>query len=705
MGSSTAAADPAAIAHATERPQTVRTEWIVAAAVVLGLAVIVVLRAILPLRYAVVLGAGVVWSLVPGYFIARGLYGRQPGVAFASLLIGGVWGSAFSSLTLLALWVAGFRGGWIIVAAPILAMPVALIVRPLGGQLDLPRFGRADLLAVCLLLLLVPLVVGRPFARVGVDLPDGRAYRAYFTADFIWRMAVTAEVSKGDVPPRNQFYLDDPLRYYWLQDLLGAVQYRSHTLPVRLDRILLVHSVVLDVVFVAFLYALTRQLVTSRVAAVAGCAGAVLFTSFEGAERLWYHWRHAIPLDAIQNNAIRNVNIDAVENWYYGALKIDGLQRLLWYQPQHAMGYAAGLSALLCATQARDIGRFGTMLWIGALLACSLLLSTFAALMLTSMVAIYVGVRLLKEGRPRALVTAAAGAAIPLALGLGVATALQYADRSESLIQLGLNPAATHGVIASLLLNFPMLAASFVGLWIAMRSDAPHADIFGVIVCVSALFYFFVDVIDHQHVYVGWRSGHFTFIASAALAGYALQELFRRGGRVRIVTAITAVLLAAAAVPTMAIDLYNTQDVANRSRGPSFRWTLVLPPEEIEALDWIRTSTPPDAIVQVEPFVRDTNTWAYLPAFAERRMAGGLPIGMVPLAKYQAASRRVRDIYTAADWRGAYDRATALRIDYLVVGPPERTAYPAFDAMVAAEPTYFVPVLRNGSISIYRLAR
>ncbi len=74
-------------------------------------------------------------------------------------------------------------------------------------------------------------VVGRPFARVGADLPDGRAYRAYFTADFVWRMAVAAELSKGDVPPRNQFYLDDPLRYYWLPHLLPAIQYRLQMPP------------------------------------------------------------------------------------------------------------------------------------------------------------------------------------------------------------------------------------------------------------------------------------------------------------------------------------------------------------------------------------------------------------------------------------------------------------------------------------------
>jgi uncharacterized membrane protein len=94
-----------------------------------------------------------------------------------------------------------------------------------------------------------------------------------------------------------------------------------------------------------------------------------------------------------------------------------------------------------------------------------------------------------------------------------------------------------------------------------------------------------------------------------------------------------------------------------------------------------------------------------VPAFAERRMAGGIPIGMVPLDKYLAASRRVKEIYEAGDWRTAYERAKALRIDYLMVGPPERSAYPALEPMLVAQPTFFQPVFHNGSVSIFHLAR
>src|SRR5215510_3186031 len=250
-----------------------------AAALVLSAAVLVCLRAILPLSSAFVLGGTVVWFTLPGVLIARTIYAKQPGASIGSWLFGGVLGHAFSSLALLGLWVVGVRSGWILLIAPLAACSVAFLVRPLAGRFTLPQFTRADVVAVLLLLLIVPLVVGRPFARVGADVPEGRTYRAYFTADFVWRMAVAAELAKGDMPPRNQFYLDDPLRYYWLPHLLPAIQYRLQAPPARLEQVLLVNSVVLDLVFVAFLYGLSRQLVSSPAAAVLGCVGAVLFTS------------------------------------------------------------------------------------------------------------------------------------------------------------------------------------------------------------------------------------------------------------------------------------------------------------------------------------------------------------------------------------------------------------------------------------------
>ena len=56
---------------------------------------------------------------------------------------------------------------------------------------------------------IVPLVVGLPFAHVGEITADGQDYRAYFTADYVWRRAVVIELAKGDVLPVNPYFSGD----------------------------------------------------------------------------------------------------------------------------------------------------------------------------------------------------------------------------------------------------------------------------------------------------------------------------------------------------------------------------------------------------------------------------------------------------------------------------------------------------------------
>jgi hypothetical protein len=681
------------------RPEEVRRRRWWPYALALAAALLVTFAGIAPLRLAALLCVLLAWFVLPGVVLARTLYRGHPGATGTSLLIGPVWGFALSSLVLLALWVAGVRQSVLLLGlAPLPAMLAAAAGGVLAGPLEPPRLGRRDLIAVLLVLLVVPVVVGRPYARVAADVPDGRAYRAYFTADFVWTMAVVAEVSKGDVPPRNQFLYNNDLHYYWLPHLLSAVEYRWLGTRLSLEALLLVNATLHGLAFVAFLYVFMRHFVTSAAAAALGTVGAVLFTSFEGLERLITHWRQGIPLELL-----RNVNIDAVTRWYYGALPVDGLQRVLLYQPQHhAMAYAVGLSTLLILVRARDVGRPRLMLLVGSLLGAAVLLSAFSAIMLTVMAALYVLVRLVAAGRWRAILPGALAGALPLAAAVAIAFALKYVDRSGSVAEFIANPMAFTRTGFALFLSFgPMLILGAAGLVVGVFRRAPGVLVLGIMLLVSFLFYFFVNVRDHQYVYVGWRAGHFIFIAFAALAAFALQQAWEARRAVRIMVVAIAGLLALAAVPTAAIDLYNTQDIENRSLGPSFFWTTVLTHEELEALEWIRRWTPPDAIVQVEPHVRQNFTWTYVPTFAERRMAAGLPLSMVPLSRYEAGSRRVREVYAAPDAQESHGLARRLSIDYLVVGPPERAAYPELEARLDARPDLFRPMFRNGQMRIY----
>ena len=275
-------------------------------------------------------------------------------------------------------------------------------------------------------------------------------------------------------------------------------------------------------------------------------------------------WQDGIPL-----NGLRALNIDAISNWKFGALKVDGLHRVLLYQPQHVTAWAVSLSALVVLRQARDNGRLGVNAFAGLLLASALLVSSFIAVMVGSVTAIYQGITLIARRRWGAVVVAAVAGAVPVGFAVLVANRLQYVDRSGgAVVYVGsLNPVAATRPWLGIFLSFgPMLIAAGIGALAGLWQRAKDLAVFGLIVGVGFFFYFFVGVVDHQHAYVGWRAGHLLFIAFAPLAGFAWQELRAVRGWTRGLTAAVATLLALAAAPTTVIVLYNTQDTDSQGR-------------------------------------------------------------------------------------------------------------------------------------------
>ena len=142
------------------------------------------------------------------------------------------------------------------------------------------------------------------------------------------------------------------------------------------------------------------------------------------------------------------------------------------------------------------------------------------------------------------------------------------------------------------------------------------------VLALCGVFYFLVDLPDSPNS-IGWHAAKVGLLGFTPLVGFALQDAWRRGGWIRRSIVPALAVLGIAAVPTVAIDVYNTQDVWNRAEGPGFRWTVLLSPGELEGLEWIKTGTFKSARVQVEPIEGGNDSWAFIPAFAERRMASG----------------------------------------------------------------------------------
>jgi hypothetical protein len=618
-----------------------------------------------------------------------------------------LWGYALSSLVLLALWALGVRSFAWLMLAPLPAALLMWLLGKLAPPLTLPRLTRRDIGACALVLLTVPAVVGLPFAHVGEDLPDGRAYRAYFTADFVWQMAVASEVAKGEMLPHNPYFTNGPLHYYWLMHLFPAVAHRAAGSALRIEQPLLLNGVWSALAFMAFLYVFTRHFVERPWAAALACVGVMFCSSFEGLERILIYSYQGETL-AAAFDATRYLNIDSVTGWFYGSLRIDGLHRLLLYQPQHQSGYLLGFSAVLLLVQARGSLTARLLFLVGFFLALSFLMSPFGAGIFTTIAAACIAVRLVREKAWRLFVTGAVAAAVPLAAAFALGEILEYADPEAQVIALGVNPLATRSWQMAIFLSFgPVLFLAVPGIVGSVRDGSMHriAPLL-ITVAVCFVFYFLVDVPDVQGIYVGFHIGKVAFAALVPLCGLALQKIWTLRRSFRVLATAVTLAIAAAALPTVLIDVYNAQDIWNREAAPfEGNWTLVLSPGELEALEWIKKATPPDARVQMEPIARRRGAWAYIPAFAERRMSAGMPTSMVPLDKYQRASDAVRTIYQSRTAQEAHERAIAQCVDYLVVGDAERVSHPDFAAVLESNVDLFRSAFKNGVLDVYTVQR
>ena len=639
--------------------------------------------------------------MAPGIAVLRAV---APSSWLMAVTVGPIVGLALSTTAMLGLWAAGGRGPWLFVAAPALAALLVIPARGLRDRWRLPAPSPGDWRAVLLVMLIVPAVVARPLSLVGADRPEGRVYRAYFTADYVWRRAIVAEVAKGEFPPKNPYYLRDRLHYYWLGHLPDAVEYRALARRLDMDDVLLGSSVLVDAAFVLMILGMARLVVPVGWAAAAGVAWAFFFTSVEGVAGIWLHVSQGLDW-----RQVRYLNIDAVTRWFFDGMPIDGIHRILWYQPHHALAYGLGFIGLIAVARRRRQVDPGVFAAAGGILGICALISTFVALMAVAATAVYELGRTARHGAWGAALVNAAWAALPLMVAVAGVTELQYIDHQPgalSTMRLGLNELAARHVLLSFALSAgPIAAMGLAGGWWAWRRRQGDVWPFVATIAAAIVFYFYVDIRDHEDVYVGWRVGHVVFIALAPLVGLALHGVRTLRGRVAATAWCVVALLALGAAPMYAIDAYNTQDVENRAEGPSFRWTLVLSPGELAGLAWLRDHTDPRSVVQVDAYSRHSDTWAFIPAFAERRMAVGLPLGLVPLEKYREGSLRLRWLYDAPDPRGVYTLAAISGIDYLVVGRPERHDHPGVEARWAGAADVMPRVFQNDALSIYEVLR
>ncbi len=572
---------------------------------------------------------------------------------------------------------------------------------PGDGVVTMPRLGRADHIAMGGLLLLVAIVVGPVFANVG-RIDDGDlAYRAYFFADLFAHMSVVGELEKQTIPTVNPYLATEALPYYWTYFTFPTV-FSMLRPELNVDRGLLLTQLTGAGLFTLVWYLVARALGASALASGVAWATVIAATSYEGIALLGYLWERQASLWLI-----RDYNVDALTRWWWEAPSADGLHRLFWYTPQHGTAITAGLLALATFALARDANGLRRGLFDGLLLGAALMCSSFNGGMLVLWYAL-AEVAWLAKDRGRDLVRWVVARGIAAAMvvgGLGLLIGLGMIQHSANVAVFRWN---------TRLLNEPVWlavmtlgAAPLVGVigWHRLAAQASKAFVASMtLAAVCLLVLMFVELKYHPNTYVPFRAFHMLYLVCAIWMAFAV-DTWRRWRRPAAMAmwAATAVLVVLA-LPTVAIDWYNTRDIRNVDLNPGgFAWTVRISPGDQAALRWMRRVLPLDAIVQPDAEARGRATWALVPALGRRRMATGLGLFEPDQTRFEPNMRRIRTIFRTLDAEEAYGYCQRLGIGYLYVGDVERAAYGDGAAKFARHPDKFRPVFTNSAVQIYQV--
>lgn len=653
-------------------------------------------------------GPGLLYGLLfllaglPGLPIGLSLFGvRHPAGWIAGLLVG-------YAVTAFALWVPIAAGvastaAFLVVWAAASAIAWSTTPWRRAPLVDLPPWGAPEIAGLAIVATLTLALSTPPLARVGAtDRIGNHAYRAYFTADFVWHTALTAELSKYSMPPRNPYLASEPLHYYWTYFLIPAAVsasgpgwLRDVQLCLKINA-LLTGLLLMSAVFLAAWAAVRRTaLVTLAVSLT------LIAASAEGTYELYRLWSRGQPL-----SALRDINIDAITAWHFQGLRIDGLPRCLWYVPQHSMAYALGLVALAVAAAIGAGGSTTAILLCGLALAGSTMMNPFVGGLFALAWGLAVAIDALRMPDAVSRIARHTLAAVPVVGAVSWCVAAHMIDGAGDTLAFGFWGPPAYSTATVLLLSLgPVLIPAAAGL--AARTSVPlrHALPALALVLISL----FVMHLVRLRVDVAWvpfRAGQMLLVAVPALVARLLASIVDSGRRWAVAAVIAIAFIAGA--PTTIIDAFNAQDVEDEDIGPGFHWTLVLHVDEERALQWIRTSTPKAALVQMEPTVRDRELsaghwgerWSLIPTFGERRMAAGLPISLMRVPAYLEKSLLVKTIYQTADAHEAWTIARRLRIAFIYVDDIDRAAYPGA-AKFAASPQFFTPAFTSGPVGVF----
>ena len=273
----------------------------------------------------------------------------------------------------------------------------------------------------------------------------------------------------------------------------------------------------------------------------AGTAFAVIIAVVAASAEGLYAWRELVsrgrPLAGLTD-----LNIDAMSNWRFSGLRVDGLVRSMWYNPQHSMSAALGLLAMPV------VGAFGVRAPVAAIVFAGLALA-----LATTFNPFVGGLFSLIYG---AVVIADAIAHAPIQTGveprdcrsarwlsrLAWCVFNDMVEGAAGVVLYGLGGYARNRPVATLMLSLgPLVVPALLGIWPPWR--LPRRAWPALAGSVIGLLVFYLVRLSVEGSYIGFRAGQLLQLALAGLAALFFSRMWRPDWRWRAMTAAIALVL------------------------------------------------------------------------------------------------------------------------------------------------------------------
>lgn len=512
-------------------------------------------------------------------------------------------------------------------------------------------------------------VVAIPLSNVGRRVADSYVYVANFNDDFFHSMAVAAQLSKGNVPVENPYFVGETLHYYWFYQVFPAFIYGFVQRSIDLQSVLLLTVLAVDIAFVCILVWLLRQFIRKTLSVAMVLCFSLLAESYQA------------PIKAL---VVRRGIAEAAADPVLAAIAFPTVGyyfQALLYVSQHLVALSA---LLLTLPMLNHRERTGTArrsaiagLILGAACGFSFFLGFFSFawavswLLFMSLSWRRRGVKMSRSLVPAALMVLATVVSYGAYRGLAMfAGGARFTLLLKPSLRQLLSP-----VHYAVMLG-PTLATGLLGcvLWARIDRKRRAVSILWLLV-FTFLVVHFVFLRD-RWLEVSQKLGLVLRVPLLLFSGIGLDiALSSVAGRKRQRLIAAVALLCVSAVPNLLAYEWVHFDITDLGLG-----TYVRAGDRRGAV-WIRDHTPPSAVVQSWPeqssavLNAQARLYSLVSVFAERQMAIGdyWHAGLYAISAVRAETRRdqLLQLFRAPQSPGTMRLIERYGIDYVFWGTDE----------------------------------